>query len=188
MSTLIVTNVKNTSSATNNIVTNTDGSATIGGASLLLSTAVASTSGTSIDFTSIPSYVKRITVMFQNISLSGSDQLLIQLGDSEGVETTGYNSSTDYLLGNISSGHDGSTAGFILFVGTNTNRISGTVVLNNISGNFWIATGIYNFSNYLGVIGWTAGEKELSSTLTSIRITGSAAGAFDSGSVNIMYE
>jgi hypothetical protein len=39
MSTLIVTNVKNTSSATNNIVTNDDGSATIAGASITLATA-----------------------------------------------------------------------------------------------------------------------------------------------------
>ena len=36
-----------------------------------LSTAVASTSGTSIDFTGLPSWVKRITVMFVGVSTSG---------------------------------------------------------------------------------------------------------------------
>jgi len=51
-------------------------------------TAVASTSGTSIDFTGIPSWVKRITVMFDVVSTNGSAIILIQLGDSGGIETT----------------------------------------------------------------------------------------------------
>ena len=45
---------------------------------------------TSADFTSIPSWVRRITLIFSDISLSGSDNLLIQIGDSGGLETTGY--------------------------------------------------------------------------------------------------
>jgi hypothetical protein len=53
-------------------------------------TAVASTSGTSIDFTSIPSWVKRITVMLNGVSTSGTSIPLIQLGDSGGIENTGY--------------------------------------------------------------------------------------------------
>ena len=59
---------------------------------LTLATAQNSTSGTSIDFTSIPSWVKRITVMFSSVSTSGSSNPLIQIGDSGGIENTGYTS------------------------------------------------------------------------------------------------
>jgi hypothetical protein len=53
-------------------------------------TAQASTSGTSIDFTGIPSWVKRVTVLCSGISKSSTANFLFQLGDSGGVETTGY--------------------------------------------------------------------------------------------------
>lgn len=155
---------------------------------LVRETAQTTTSGTSKDFSSIPSWVQKITVMFQNISLSGTDNFLIQLEDSGGVETTGYISSSNFLQGGVSSGGVSSTSGIILSGGNASNTLSGTVVFNNISGNFWIATGTWNYSNLTGINGWTAGEKELSSTLTSIRITASGANTFDLGSVNIMYE
>jgi hypothetical protein len=44
-----------------------------------LGTSVASTSGTSIDFTGLPSWVKRVIVMFSGVSGSGTSHLLIQL-------------------------------------------------------------------------------------------------------------
>ena len=43
-------------------------------------TAVASTSGTSNDFTSIPSWVKRITVMFNGVSTNGTSPVQLQIG------------------------------------------------------------------------------------------------------------
>ena len=63
-----------------------------------LATAVASTSGTSIDFTNLPSWIKRITVMFSGVSLSASANLLIQLGVSGTPETSGYTS-----VGNVTT-------------------------------------------------------------------------------------
>ncbi len=53
-------------------------------------TAVATTSGTSIDFTSIPSWVKRITVMLAGVSTNGSSSHILQIGDSGGIENTSY--------------------------------------------------------------------------------------------------
>ena len=54
-------------------------------------TSVASTSGTYIDFTSIPSWAKRIVILINGVSTSGSSPLLIQAGPSGGVDTTSYN-------------------------------------------------------------------------------------------------
>ncbi len=53
---------------------------TMGGSVITSGTAVASTSGTSIDFTGIPSWVKRVTILFKGVSISSTSQFLIQLG------------------------------------------------------------------------------------------------------------
>jgi hypothetical protein len=73
---------------------------------------IATTSGTSVDFSSIPSGVTTIYVGFNGVSLSGSsNNLLVQLGDSGGVETTGYVSSGEWSGNAVQS-----TSGFIIRV------------------------------------------------------------------------
>jgi hypothetical protein len=65
---------------------------TIQGGAITSATAQASTSGTSINFTDIPSWVKRITVMFNGVSTSGTSIRQAQLGAGS-VTTSGYTSS-----------------------------------------------------------------------------------------------
>jgi hypothetical protein len=148
-------------------------------------TSVASTSGTSIDFTSIPSWVKRITVMFSGVSTNGSSHSLIQLGDSGGVEVTGYlASSSDY------TGSAGYTTGFGIYSGGASNIHHGVVTfaLLNSSTNTWSCSGVINNSSGNFVISM-AGSKPLSDVLDRIRITTvNGTDAFDAGSINILYE
>ena len=146
-------------------------------------TAVASTSGTSIDFTSIPSWVKRITVMFNGVSTNGSSLPLIQLGDSGGIENTGYVSAAGTSDG---AGTSTSTAGFVLRSGVASNLIYGSMVITLLNGNTWTATNNTTFAN---IASWGAGGKELSATLDRIRITTvNGTDTFDAGSINILYE
>jgi hypothetical protein len=147
-----------------------------------------SATGTSIDFTSIPSWVKRVTVIFADLSLNGSANVLIQLGDSGGVETTGYVSTSNFLSGGSSSGATSSTAGIALVAQSAANALTGSVVFTKLSGNRWVATGVFNFANTTGITGFTAGDKSLSDTLDRIRVTNSASDTFDAGSINILYE
>lgn len=152
-------------------------------------TAQTSTSGTSIDFTGIPSWVKRITVMFKDISLSGTDHLLVQIGTGGTPTTSGYVSSSVYALGGSSqTGGASSLAGFIHYLGTASFSASGTFVLTNISGNNWISTGI--LGNYV-TTPYTAtqyGTVTLSGTLNIVRMTTTGSNTFDAGSINILYE
>jgi len=194
MSTLSATNLKNPSSGSNNIVLGTDGSTTIPTLSattitgtditgttiqgtIKSGTSVASTSGTSIDFTGLPSWVKRVTVMFNQVSLSGSSQVLIQLGDSGGIETTSYVGGT----ANIAE-----STGFQIFLNVNTRTASGLFVLTNLSGNIWVGGGTtWNTSE----TNTSAGVKQLSGTLDQVRITTvNGTDTFDAGSINILYE
>ena len=145
-------------------------------------TAVATTSGTSVDFTSIPSTVKRITVMFDAVSNSGGDEYIIQIGDAGGVETTAYVSQSSDRGGDQTA-----TNGFIISRGNSSSSVNyGTIIINNFSGNIWSSFG--NLSRGSTVASST-GSKTLSATLDRIRITtAGGVNTFDAGQVNIMYE
>ncbi len=148
-------------------------------------TAVASTSGTSIDFTSIPSWVKRITVSFSGVSTNGTSNYLIQLGDSGGVETTGYlGASQDPASGTYTN----FTNGLGIISTLTANVWHGSIVFSLISSNTWAASYVLAKSNNNGGA-YGASSKQLSDTLTQVRIT-TAGGTdtFDAGSINILYE
>jgi hypothetical protein len=153
-------------------------------------TAVASTSGTSIDYTSLPSWIKRITIMFNGVSLSGSAHLLIQIGTGGSPTTSGYSSTSSYALASGSaSGGVSSTAGYIMYVATASYVFSGHIVLTNVSGNIWVSSGLISNVTTTPYTGQTAGTGTLAGTLNMVRITTSnGTDTFDAGSVNILYE
>ena len=159
-----------------------------GTVSITSGTSQASTSGTSIDFTGIPSWVKKITVMFNGVSSNGSSAKLIQLGTSGGVQTTSYNSASGYM------GASSAFSSFTTGIGINSigaaNIIHGSIIfsLQNTSDNTWVAQGTLALSDAAYNL-ITAGSKTLSALLTTIRITTTnGTDAFDAGSVNILYE
>jgi hypothetical protein len=150
-------------------------------------TAVASTSGTSIDFTGIPSWVKRITVVFNQVSTNGTSVFLLQLGDSGGIENTGY-FSTGFSASSGGSVSTSPTTGFALS-GNNvapfaTSGITTLVLLNN---NQWILSS--SATQSAGQNSFASGDKTLSATLDRIRITTvNGTDVFDAGAINILYE
>jgi hypothetical protein len=155
-------------------------------------TAVASTSGTSIDFTSIPSWVKQITVMFNGVSTSGTSIVKIQLGTSGGIQTTGYGGTV--CLVNAGGGAASayvSSAGFeIERVPTAASTRYGSIVLNNFdtTGGNWVCTGAIGYSDAVSYNS-TAGGKSLAAQLTQVRITTTnGTDTFDAGSINITYQ
>jgi len=159
---------------------------------LTLATAQASTSGTSIDFTGIPSWVKRVTVMLNGVSLSGSSIILIQLGTSSGVETTGYAGSGSNPGAGIAQQYQSAqyTTGFGIGQGANAAvAVSGLVFITAFgSSNKYIASGTLA-STTEAVTRLTAGDKTLSGTLDRVRITTvNGTDTFDAGSINILYE
>ena len=155
---------------------------------LTRATAQASTSGTSINFTGIPSWVKRITVMFSGVSTTGTSDLIIQIG-SGSVTTTGYNSSASR---NATAGGVGgvtSTSGFIVTGGAVTAALVyyGAIQISNISGNTWVSQGVLSSGTNYTIM--AAGNGSLSSNLDRVRITTvNGTDTFDAGTINIMYE
>lgn len=154
---------------------------------LVSGTAVASTSGTSIDFTGIPAGVRRITVMFNGVSLSGTSNFLVQLGDSGGVENTGYVCTGQSITAGTGGGNMTSTAGMIIASGAGTVVLSGHMILTLVGSNLWISSHVGKLLNTAGCFG--GGDKTLSDTLDRVRITTvNGTDTFDAGSINILYE
>ena len=198
MSTLSTTNLKNPSSGSNNIVLGADGTVTVGtitGTSvrggITSGTAVASTSGTSIDFTGIPSWVKRVTVMFSGVSTNGTSLPQIQLGDSGGVETTGYTAGSSTVAPS-SIATTSYTTGFVIRTDALAAIVmDGFITVNLISSstNTWAAGGTIYAPTPSAYLALVAGGKSLSATLDRVRITTvNGTDTFDAGSINILYE
>jgi hypothetical protein len=141
-------------------------------------TAVATTSGTSVDFTGIPSGVSRITILFNGVSLSGTEDFLVQIGTSSGIENTGYTSSSGSAVT--------STSGFIIRGGNSTRTVRGSMVIRNLTGNVWISDHSLTLGNAADFNG--GGSKGTSGTLDRVRITSTGADTFDAGTVNITWE
>jgi len=147
-------------------------------------TAVASTSGTSIDFTGLPAWVKRITVIIKGMSTSGTSNPVIQLG-SGSVTTTGYLTST--WQANTTNANN--TNGFVIR-GTTTAALvqSGNLIINLLGSNIYVASGIFSQTGGADSI-IVGGDITLSGALDRVRITTTnGTDTFDAGSINIMYE
>ena len=89
---------------------------------------------TAYDLTGIPSWAKRVTVMLNNATTSASSPLRFQLGDSGGIETTGYNGAT--WIYNASTYYSG---GIDLYNGSSSNgqEVKFTLDLQDSATNTW---------------------------------------------------
>lgn len=152
-------------------------------------TAQASTSGTSIDFTGIPSWVKRITVMFNGVSLSGTSNYLIQMGVSGTPVSSGYSSNATRLTTVPGISTSSSSAGFLVTqTSTAADTQVGNIVIANITGNTWICSSSLSNTNSTQ-ISLANGVVALGGVVNLLRITTvNGTDTFDAGSINILYE
>jgi hypothetical protein len=156
---------------------------------LVLGTAVASTSGTSIDFTGVPSWVRRVTVMLSGVSTNGTSRYRFQLGSSAGVVTSGYTGSNS-VFGTTTLSTNSQTAGFDILSDAAANTHDGLIqfVLLNPTTNIWVGTGGFARGNS-NVTYITSGSITLPGALDRVRLTTlSGTDTFDAGSINILYE
>ena len=146
------------------------------------------TSGTSIDFTGIPSWVKRITMMFNGVSTNGSSQILVQIGAGS-VTATGY-LTVAIGFSTASLAAFGQTTGYQTEdAGSATYVRYGNLVITNVSGNIWNANGMFIRLQSTGLTSQTTGNVTLGGTLDRVRLTTvTGTDTFDAGSVNILYE
>jgi len=164
----------------------------IGGAgrasSLVSGTAVTLTTQTSVDFTGIPSWVRRITVVSNQTRTSGTSYKIVQIGGGS-VETSGYLSTGSYYFGGSSGGVANATTGFLLNATSSSSEFTtGHLVLTQVSTNIWVSSSTATNPNG-SLYGGASGVKTTSNTLDRIRYTTvNGTDQLNSGSVNILYE
>lgn len=157
----------------------------------VIATAINSTSGTAIDFTNIPSWVKRINVNFYGVSTNGTSPVIIQIGSTSFV-TSGYSSHASAVDGS-SAGSSASGSGFLTEPSPTFAAATrwGTNVISTLGSNLWV------FSTMQGISGSAQARTHfgggaapaLSGALDRVRITTvSGTDSFDAGTINIFYE
>jgi hypothetical protein len=161
---------------------------TIEGGTLFMGTEVTA-SGTSVDFGSLPSWVKRVTLSIYGVSTSGTSPLIVQLGDSGGIETTGYLGASS-AAGTTVATTTHTTGALIVFGAGDTAAAVryGTISFVRMTGAspVWAYQGNFGAGAVTSIVG---GAKSLSGILTTIRLTTvNGTDTFDAGTVNIAYE
>lgn len=147
--------------------------------------AVTSITGTQTTITGIPSWARRVTLLFDGVSSSGSDNYLIQLGTSGGIVTSGYRSNIS-----VTASTSSTTVGF--FVAGNlgsASTISGMVTIATSGSNVWVESGQLSNDATGTYMSSTIGRVSLGGVLDRIRITTiNAFDTYDGGTVTLMYE
>jgi hypothetical protein len=148
-------------------------------------TAVATTSGTAVDFTGIPLWVKRVTVIFSGLSTTGTSIPMIQVGSGS---VTSSNYVAGAILNSSSNTTATSTAGFIQSGTSSAAAVyQGQCVLTLVGSNTWVSTSTQHIGG--GQCATGAGNVTLGGALDRVRITTvNGTTTFDAGSVNILYE
>jgi hypothetical protein len=170
-----------------NVLFTTDGSTWSATQKIVAGTAVATTSGTSIDFTGIPSWVKRVTVMMNGVSTNGTSGMLLQIGAGS-VTTTGYSSIVGTVLTSGACGTGTSTSAFYLSTQISAaTTLIGSVIISLLGSNTWVCQGTaYSRTD---TASYSSGSIALGGTLDRVRITTvGGTDTFDAGSINILYE
>lgn len=153
---------------------------------IVIGTSQVTTTGTSKDFTGIPSWVKRVTVVFNGVSLNGSSHSLVQLGAGS-VTSSGYASLGAYAGSANSAGVASATNGFLIHGGSASNAVTGIMSIVLMGSNLWVSSHTGGINTTFGLSG--GGSVTLGGTLDRLRFTtANGTDAFDAGSVNIIYE
>lgn len=151
-------------------------------------TPVATTSGASIDFTGIPSWVKRVTLLLNGVSSNGASGWRVQLGTGGSPTTSGYAGAS----GRVYSGGPSATAaasGFDFNIDSGLFIFSGALTFTHLGANIWIASGTIGSAANVVMAITLGGKIPLAGVLGNLRFsTINGTDTFDAGSINILLE
>lgn len=144
-------------------------------------------SGKSIVNFSVPAYPKRFTFYLSGVSTTGTAGFGFQIGDSGGIETSGYSGGFTIAVtaGATQGGNPTTYAGVSASNGANS--YYGEVVFNRVSGNLWSISGHLSLSNS-GVTIQFQSLKTLSDTLTQAQFIVNSPDTGDAGTIYTSFE
>jgi hypothetical protein len=149
------------------------------------------TSGTSIDLTGIPATATEINIVLSSVSTNGVLQLVLQLGDSGGIETSGYLGTSTHLFG-TSLSMSLLSSYFLLSPMAASDAVDGIITLRRAvaSSNTWVCAGqVSRQTAGSGDASIVTGSKSTSAPLDRVRITTTiGTDTFDAGKITLSYQ
>lgn len=154
-------------------------------ASKIIPLTAVSASGTEVDFTGIPSWASRVTIVMVDVSTNGSSSLVVRIGNGSFV-ASGYPASYSIAATSTNAvSSTNTTTGFPIFYSSASDTVTGTMTLIKQTGNTWVSTHMFNRA------GWSVtggGYYALGGALDRVRLTSISGDTFDGGTVNVLYE
>jgi hypothetical protein len=155
--------------------------------SITLGTESTTTGGVAVDFTSIPAGTTQITLMC-TISSSGTSDVIFQLGDSGGFETSGYAGNVANQAATFEALSDGFDMKLSIIAARNYTFL-GNLYLEDSSNNTWYCKGSCVSPGNADEHDVVLGTKSLSGALTQVRLTTSGGSdTFDAMEYNIQFQ
>jgi hypothetical protein len=150
---------------------------------------VKTATGTSVDFTDIPSWVKRITVMLSGVSTNGTNGIRFQLRVGGSAVTTNYTTANFTVTNAIAGSVSPITNGWPITLASASSVNHGQIILNKISDSAWVGSGQFYDSLATERIAVTVGRAFSVGVVDGVRVTTTGGtDTFDAGSINIFYE
>tara|TARA_B100000287_G_scaffold418184_1_gene454822 strand:- start:463 stop:1014 length:552 start_codon:yes stop_codon:yes gene_type:complete len=158
---------------------------------ITLGTSVATTSGTAVEYLSIPSGTSKITIIGQDVSTNGANEIRTQLGTSGGLVTSGYDSIVVGLPNSSSCATNSQTNALAITqgIGAGEHRnFHQTICLLDAGLDVWVATVVGSRKQGENECFSGGGWVDLSGDLTQLKIFMDGTDTFDSGRINIQFE
>lgn len=143
-------------------------------------------SGSAVNFTGIPSWVKRITVQINGLSYAAAGQGILRIGSSATLVTTGYTSNC-VVSNSTAVSTSAQTDGFgQLNTSAAATTINGVYILTSMGSNTWnFCSQVFRTTDNTGVTG--TGFIALAGALDVLSLVATSS-TFDAGTINILYE
>ena len=147
----------------------------------------ATTSGTDVTITGVPSGTKMVVISFMGYKNATAADLLVQLGDSGGIETSGYLGDNSNITGATMATSGSTTDSMQVNILAAADVVHGTMILALAdTSNTWTQMHVCSASSANKSF-WGGAEKALSGELTQLKVGAAAGSTMDAGTVNIMY-
>jgi hypothetical protein len=143
---------------------------------------------TGVDFTGVPSTQKRIDLVFEECSLSGSDNIIVQVTtNTTGLVSTGYEGGSCVQTGGGNTVIS-NTSGFVIQLANSSRVFSGVMsIYSNTETNKVSSTHQGNYGGNTQINGSSAIDIPSGEHVTEIRVTRSGSNTFDSGRVYLQW-
>lgn len=178
------------------VVPNLSGTLAVTSTAVATNIALSGSSTVNLVATGLDPNLARLIVSFNNVSLSGTDDMLIQLGTGGSFAAVGtYSSASSRTLNAAASVRVSSTSGFIISAGAAASILHGCLILTRFpasaGGDRWCCTGVL-FGDGLGGSNATVqcgGDFDfttVAAAIDGIRVSTTGANTFDAGTMSVM--